>query len=72
MYDVEFSLGCAISVVMSDDGSVKITKSGLDGATVYVSNETTRALAHMLISMVRERDIQSRERDIQASVVEVK
>lgn len=70
MYDVKFSLGCNISVVMSEDGSVQITKSGLEGATVYVSKETTRALAHMLMSMVRERDIQSMERDIQASVSE--
>lgn len=44
---------------MSKDGSVEITKSGFDGAAVYISKETTRALAHMLMSMVRERDIQS-------------
>lgn len=65
MYNIDFSLGCGVSVVMSKDGSVEITKSGFDGATVYISKETTRALAHMLMSMVRERDIQSRSSGIE-------
>lgn len=68
MYNIEFSLGCGISVEMAEDGSVKIAKSGFEAATVYVSNETTRALAHMLMSMVSERDIKSMERDILDSV----
>ena len=68
MYNIEFSLGCGISVAMAEDGSVKIAKSGFEAATVHVSNETTRALAHMLMSMVNERDIKSMERDILDSV----
>ncbi len=68
MYNIEFSLGCGISVAMAEDGSVKIAKSGFEAATVHVSNETTRALAHMLMSMVSERDIKSMERDILDSV----
>lgn len=70
MYNIEFSLGCGISVAMAEDGSVKIAKSGFEAATVHVSNETTRALAHMLMSMVSERDIKSMERDILDSVGE--
>lgn len=70
MYNIEFSLGCGISVAMAEDGSVKIAKSGFEAATVHVSNETTRALAHMLMSMVSERDIKSMERDIRDSVGE--
>ena len=68
MYNIEFSLGCGISVAMAEDGSVKIAKSGFEAATVHVSNETTRALAHMLMSMVSERDIKSMECDILDSV----
>lgn len=70
MYNIEFSLGCGISVAMAEDGSVKIAKSGFEAATVHVSNETTRALAHMLMSMVSERDIKSIGRDILDSVGE--
>ena len=70
MYNIEFSLGCGISVEMAEDGSVKIVKRGFEAATVYVSKETTRALAHMLMSMVNERDIKSMERDILDSVGE--
>lgn len=70
MYNIEFSLGCGISVAMAEDGSVKIAKSGFEAATVHVSNETTRALAHMLMSMVSERDIKSMERDFRDSVGE--
>ena len=63
MYGVEFSLGCGVSVEMSKDGSLKIKTTGFEGATIHVSKETSRALASMLMSMIKERDLQSRFED---------